>query len=190
MKEIKLPINGAITPIQSEHSFVIIGANGSGKSHLGAWIEKADINNVLRISAQRALSVPDYVTVRNETTAWNEIFYGNDKNKDKGYKWSWGNETTKLVNDYNSVLEAVFARIANEKSHYFNECRKCEEQGIAKPNTPQIIVDRIIDIWNTVFPHRNIIIEDNTIKAKTDDEKQYLAKQMSDGERVAIYLMG
>ena len=190
MKEIKLPINGAITPIQSEHSFVIIGANGSGKSHLGAWIEKADINNVLRISAQRALSVPDYVTVRNETTAWNEIFYGNDKNKDKGYKWSWGNETTKLVNDYNSVLEAVFARIANEKSHYFNECRKCEEQGIAKPNTPQIIVDRIIDIWNTVFPHRNIIIEDNTIKAKTDDEKRYLAKQMSDGERVAIYLMG
>lgn len=38
--------------IESLQSFVIVGANGSGKSHLGAWIEKNN-QNVLRISAQR-----------------------------------------------------------------------------------------------------------------------------------------
>jgi len=191
MKEIKLPINGTVTSIQSEQSFVIIGANGSGKSHLGAWIEKSNPANTLRISAQRALSVPDYVTVKNETIAWNKIFYGDEKNRDKGYKWEWGKkETTNLINDYESVLEAIFARMSNEKDKYFNECRRCEEQGINKPNTPKIITDNIIDIWNTVFPHRSIIFHDNTIKAKTDNAQQYLAKQMSDGERVAIYLMG
>lgn len=191
MKEIKLPINGTVTSIQSEQSFVIIGANGSGKSHLGAWIEKSNPANTLRISAQRALSVPDYVTVKNETIAWNKIFYGDEKNRDKGYKWAWGQkETTNLINDYESVLEAIFARMSNEKDKYFNECRRCEEQGINKPNTPKIITDNIIDIWNTVFPHRSIIFHDNTIKAKTDNAQQYLAKQMSDGERVAIYLMG
>ena len=191
MKEIKIPINGVVTSVLSEQSFVIVGANGSGKSRLGAWIEKLDNDYVLRISAQRALSVPDYVTVRNEKTAWNVILYGNDKNLDKGYKWSWGNETTKLVNDYNSVLEAVFARIANEKDTYFNKCRQCEKQGVNKPQTPQIIEDKIIDIWNSVFPHRSIVLYDNTIKAITDEDKQqYLAKQMSDGERVAIYLIG
>ena len=26
------------------HSLIIIGANGSGKSHLGAWIEQNDVN--------------------------------------------------------------------------------------------------------------------------------------------------
>lgn len=36
MKKINLPINGVETPIASEHSFVIIGANGRGKSHWGA----------------------------------------------------------------------------------------------------------------------------------------------------------
>ena len=191
MKEIKLPINGTVTSIQSGQSFVIIGANGSGKSHLGAWIEKSNPANTLRISAQRALSVPDYVTVKNETTAWNKIFYGNENEKNKGYKWEWGKkETTNLINDYESVLEAIFARMANEKDKYFNECRMCEEQGINKPNTPQIITDNIIDIWNTVFPHRSILFHDNTIMAKTDNDQQYLAKQMSDGERVAIYLMG
>lgn len=40
MKTIILPIKGVDTPTESEHSFVIIGANGSGKSHLGAWTEK------------------------------------------------------------------------------------------------------------------------------------------------------
>ncbi|MBR0503706.1 MAG: AAA family ATPase [Paludibacteraceae bacterium] len=191
MKKIYLPTNGADTQIESEHSFVIIGANGSGKSHLGAWIEKKNSTNTLRISAQRALSVPDYITIKNETTAWNKILYGNEKERNKGYKWEWGKkETTNLINDYESVLEAIFARMANEKDKYFNECRRCEEQGINKPNTPKIITDNIIDIWNTVFPHRSIIFHDNTIKAKTDNAQQYLAKQMSDGERVAIYLMG
>ena len=176
MKKIYLPTNGADTQIESEHSFVIIGANGSGKSHLGAWIEKKNSTNTLRISAQRALSVPDYITIKNETTAWNKILYGNEKERNKGYKWEWGKkETTNLINDYESVLEAIFARMANEKDKYFNECRRCEEQGINKPNTPKIITDNIIDIWNTVFPHRSIIFHDNTIKAKTDNAQQYLA---------------
>lgn len=190
MKQIILPFNERDITIQSEHSFVIIGANGSGKSHLGAYIEKSDSNNVLRISAQRALSVPEFVTVRSEQVAWNQIFYGNEKEKNKDYKWAWGHETTQLINDYNNVLEAVFARISNEKDNYFEVCRECEKQDAQKPDTPQIISDKIIDIWNTVFPHRNIIIEDNTIKAKTDKNETYLAKEMSDGERVAIYLIG
>lgn len=190
MKQITFPINGEEISLQSEQSFVIIGANGSGKSHLGAYIENLDNNNVLRISAQRALTIPDFVTVRSEQIAWNQILYGNEKNKNKGYKWSFGNETTKLVDDYNSVLEAVFARMTNEKDEYFKICRECEIQDIQKPNTPQIIADKIIDIWNAVFPHRGIIIKDNTIKAKTDKNEEYLANKMSDGERVAIYLIG
>lgn len=190
MKQIILPIKGEDIPLQSEQSFVIIGANGSGKSHLGAYIEKSDKNNVLRISAQRALSVPEYVTVRSEQVAWNQIFYGNEKQKDKNYKWAWGHETTQLINDYDNVLEAVFARMSNEKDKYFKACRECEKQYTQKPDTPQIISDKIIDIWNSVFPHRKILIEDNLVKAKTDKNEEYSAKNMSDGERVAIYLIG
>ena len=40
----------------SNNSVIIIGANGSGKSHLGAWIEQQDLENVHRIGAQRNLN--------------------------------------------------------------------------------------------------------------------------------------
>ena len=191
MKQIQMPTIEGMKTVESEQCFVIVGANGSGKSHLGAYIEGKNNNNALRISAQRSLTVPDFVTVKTERIAWNKIFYGNEKEANKGYKWNWGNATTtKLIDDYNSVLEAVFARIANEKGGYFDECRICEDNDKSKPKTPQIIADKIIDIWNAVFPHRSIIIKDNTITAKTDKEEKYPANQMSDGERVAIYLIG
>ena len=190
MKQIVLPINGATTSIQSEHSFVIIGANGSGKSHLGAKLESMDPDNTLRISAQRALSIPDVVSIIGESAAFDKIHYGNSTERNNGYKWNWGkNVTTKLINDYESVLAAVFARITNEQKKYFDECRGCEMRKEAKPNTPQIIADKILEIWNTVFPQRELIIEDNKLIAKLKG-KTYHAQNMSDGERVAIYLMG
>lgn len=40
----------------NNNSVIIIGANGSGKSHLGAWIEQQDLENVHRIGAQRNLN--------------------------------------------------------------------------------------------------------------------------------------
>ena len=49
--------------VSSTQSYVLVGANGSGKSHLGAWIEKNN-KNVLRISAQRALSIPDVINIK------------------------------------------------------------------------------------------------------------------------------
>lgn len=63
MKQIVIPIDGQNSTIDSIQNFVIVGANGSGKSHLGAWIETNN-KDVLRISAQRALSVPDVITLK------------------------------------------------------------------------------------------------------------------------------
>ena len=106
MREIVIPINGESKTISSEQNFVIVGANGSGKSHLGAWIEQQDANgSVLRISAQRALSIPENITIKSEENAWNKIYYGSEEYQDKGNKWNWGREyTTKLVNDYDSYI--------------------------------------------------------------------------------------
>ena len=36
MQSITIPINKVQTTVNSEQNFVIVGANGSGKSHLGA----------------------------------------------------------------------------------------------------------------------------------------------------------
>ena len=114
-----------IGDVSSTQSYVLVGANGSGKSHLGAWIEKNN-DKVLRISAQRALSIPDTINIINEEAAWKNIFYGNPTQTDKGYKWKWGKETSTLVNDYESVLSSVFSRETDELRVFKDLCDKGE----------------------------------------------------------------
>ena len=143
MKEIKLPINGADTPIQSEHSFVIIGANGSGKSHLGAWIEKKSMNTTLRISAQRALSIKDNIAIKSEESSFYKIMYGSEDlnayTKSKVHKWGNDDYTTKLVDDYDSVISGIFAKNNKENEDFINECRSCETKGLQHPQVPIIL---------------------------------------------------
>ena len=40
----------------TSNAVIIIGANGSGKSKLGAWIEQQDMEQIHRIGAQRNLN--------------------------------------------------------------------------------------------------------------------------------------
>lgn len=192
MQSITIPIDKVQTTVNSEQNFVIVGANGSGKSHLGAWIENQDINGcVLRISAQRALSIPENIIVKSEESAWNKIYYGVEDQQNKGYKWNWGKAyTTKLVNDYDSVLSGIFARQNKENASYVKDCKERELQKKEKANVPLMITDKIIQIWDSVFPHRTISLEDAKIKAIFNSSTEYHAKDMSDGERVAIYLIG
>jgi len=115
-----------IGDVSSTQSYVLVGANGSGKSHLGAWIEKNN-DKVLRISAQRALSIPDTINIINEEAAWKNIFYGNPTQTDKGYKWKWGKETSTLVMIMKVFYQVSFlGRLMN-----FEYLRICAIKGIS-----------------------------------------------------------
>ena len=48
----------------SSNAVIIIGANGSGKSKLGAWIEQNDFENVHRIGAQRNLNFNENIPLK------------------------------------------------------------------------------------------------------------------------------
>ena len=75
------------------HSLIIIGANGSGKSHLGAWIEQNDVNRTHRIGAQRSLLFGNYINQKSYEQATNLILYGNE-NPAFGHdqRWTWDGE--------------------------------------------------------------------------------------------------
>ena len=45
----------------SANAVIIIGANGSGKSKLGAWIEQQSMQDVHRIGAQRKLNFSENI---------------------------------------------------------------------------------------------------------------------------------
>lgn len=178
-RKISIPNIGKIS---SQQSFVIIGANGSGKSHLGAWIEKNN-NNVLRISAQRALTIPKVIDIKGSDPAWNTILYGDPRSKDIRNKWQWGQETSTLINDYTSVLSLVFSTESQELRDFKN---KCDRTGSFVSYTT--IVEKIYQIWNSIMPQRGILLDNFDVLAK-NGPNQYKAGQMSDGERVCLYLI-
>lgn len=64
MKKLVLPRENANEEIETSQSLLLIGANGSGKTRLGTWIEitSPQKNSVHRISAQKSLALPDSTT--------------------------------------------------------------------------------------------------------------------------------
>lgn len=168
--------SGEKREIESTQSFVIVGANGSGKSHLGAWIEKNN-NNVLRISAQRALSIPDVINIKDRDASWNKINYGHETTLNRNIKWQYGKETSTLVYDYESVLSMLFAEDYSQLS--MNNMKRQYKKTIS---------DIVKDIWKKVMPQRHLVLDKFNVKAKYGEEL-YKAGEMSDGERVSLYLI-
>lgn len=132
----KLPkTNGGIEENTiNNNSIIIIGANGSGKSKLGAWIEDQDQDIVHRIGAQRKLNFKSNLSLSNYDYAKNKIIYGTDdedtiKRHNKGFRWDWGkSKTTKLIDDFDDVLAALIAMYNNETSVYFKNCQDAEKK--------------------------------------------------------------
>lgn len=189
-----LPKNGQKEQYSTENNaLIIIGANGSGKSKLGAWIEKQDLENTHRIGAQRSLNFGDFITLKSKEQAENKLLYGNEKQKDKNYRWNWDTElTTKLLNDYESVLSLIIAIQNNQSNAFMKQCKERENQRLPYNSVPETIIDKLQRIWNSVFPQREITIEDAKVIAKFQKGENlvsYKGKEMSDGERVALYLM-
>lgn len=187
--------NRKIAYTTERNSVIIIGANGSGKSKLGAWIEQQNFSQVHRIGAQRSLNFNENIALKSYSQAEDLVFYGTNDNsskRDKGYRWGWGKEfTTKLLTDFENVLAALLAMESNENSRFVRAFKDAIESGVPIPNAPFTSVDKLKSIWESVFPQRKLEVEDAKFYAILEQNgilKRYPANQMSDGERSVLYL--
>ncbi len=191
------PNNTRIEYNTSSNSVIIIGANGSGKSKLGAWIEKNYAQNTHRIGAQRSLEFGTYIKQMSYEQATNKLISGSEEQtQSHDHRWKWDGEkwdyTSALLVDYESVLSAVWAKQTKQESEYIAKCRERDHLGQSHDAVPEMVVDKLSRIWSTVFPHRNIHFTDGKVTASFtlgENLVQYKGKDMSDGERVALYLM-
>jgi hypothetical protein len=176
----------------TDRHFVIVGANGSGKTRLGVWIEEQNQiqRPVHRISAQKALSFPEYSAVRNPEEATKDLLFGRaDQHGILGNKMSsrWGNTpNTFLLNDYEKVLSLLFAR-DTERNHQHTQATRLAQAYIPVPDSP---IDSITRVWQEMMPHRILSLEGGKVLVGKGTPNQYHGKDMSDGERVALYLLG
>lgn len=181
----------------SNNAVVIIGANGAGKSKLGAWIEQQNFEAVHRIGAQRNLNFSENIPLKSYSQEEDLVFWGDDgetghwKNT-KGSRWDNGKAyTTTMLNDFDNVLAALIALTNKENSDFVQECKKAEHAGNDKPHTPVTSTDKLSHVWDDVFPQRRLEYSDAKFMAafnKNDAEVKYSSTQMSDGERAVLYL--
>lgn len=183
---------GSLVELQHPSRVVVIGANGSGKTRLGIWLDDHNRANtpVHRISAQKALSLPDYAEVLNLEQAEKALYFGrpdqhgnvNRKNLDR-----WGNNpATHLLSDYDNLLSLLFAREADRDRKHTQDTRTT---GGYVP-VPDSAIDTIVKLWGYLMPHRSITLHDGKVLVGKGTASEYHAKEMSDGERVALYLLG
>lgn len=175
------------------NSLIIIGANGSGKSKLGAWIEQQNMEKVHRIGAQRNLNFQENVPLKSYSQAEDLVFYGTDDKENqagKGYRWNWGKEyTTRLINDFDNVLAALIALKNNDNEKYVNACKAAPTRA-ERPDPPFTAIDKLIQIWDEIFPQRKLQVNDAKFLAslRSGTGTLYNSNQMSDGERAVLYL--
>lgn len=84
------------------NSVILVGANGSGKSKLGAWIEKQEIGRAHRIGAQRNINISPHIQLKSYKDASSMVLFGSTDEifrTNKMARWGDGSETTKLIND-------------------------------------------------------------------------------------------
>lgn len=181
-----------LVELQHPSRVVVIGANGSGKTRLGIWLDDNNRSSipVHRISAQKALSLPDYAQVMNLEQAEKALYYGrsdehagvNRKNIDR-----WGsNPATHMLSDYDKLLSLLFASESARDRRHTQETRL--SQGYVP--VPDSAIDTIVGLWGYLMPHRSISLQDGKVLVERGTAGEYHAKEMSDGERVTLYLLG
>lgn len=168
---------------------VVVGANGAGKTRFGSWIEEKYYQKVHRISAQKSLSMPSFVSTQSIEIAEEDLLYGihySDKNWLKQHgrinnRWK-NNLNTSLLDDYEKLMVLLHSE-EYEKSVYY------KDHGGEKPVTK---LDKIQQIWEKVLPHRKLEKRAGVIDIYPNghSDKKYNGSEMSDGERCIFYLIG
>lgn len=176
-------------------SMIIIGANGSGKSRLGAWIEQNSLDKVHRISAQRSLTFNKYINLKPYEAAKNLLVYGLETPKENhDFRWKAHfnekfNYIISMLDDYENVLSLLIAMQTKQQGEFIKDCKQKESQGEKHDKVPEMVLDKLKRIWNTIFSsHRIIDVKDGEVTTISDDVT-YEGRAMSDGERVALYLI-
>ena len=178
---------------------VLLGANGSGKSRLGAWIEESLGFECLRVTAAKSLEIPDALQLFPEERAFNAYQTGdpnpNPANQTPHRRSQIKYEdkpTSKTVSDYESVLQLLFARHHTAAGETRAQVR--EGQLVTKDTMPTSVLEHLKEIWDRVLPHRRLKISSfgalHCEVVGTTEAASYPAGQMSDGERVMVYQLG
>lgn len=189
--DVLTPAGPVAIQVSAASSVVFIGANGAGKTRLGVFLDSGLSEKgveVHRIAAHRSLILNPDVVPPSLEVATKRLFYGYEQGTYQhkhGHRYQSKPETA-LLHDFDHVLAALYAENNDVSISY-------RQSSIARPGTyvapPPAKIDRLKEIWETLLPHRELVVLGGNLKTKTKNGHEYSASEMSDGERVVFYLI-
>ena len=167
---------------------VVVGANGSGKTRLGTWLESMNPDATHRISAQKSLNLQPSYSSSSIDQALSNLFYGTPNGGAKLNK-RWQNKpNTILLNDFDFLMTYLFSDDYEQSQKYKQFARETTN----RLEPPETKLDVIKQTWEEVLPNRKLKISAGKIETQHvgNSAAIYNASEMSDGERVVLYMIG
>lgn len=194
--KIKIPnIDDKESFIEDRQSIVLLGANGAGKTRMSVWIDENNPElNIHRISAQKSLNMPEYVSPTELKKAEDNFLYGttnDDRDWLKRYGKKnnrWGNEPEiHMLNDYQSLMEFLMTENFEKSIEY----REKHKDGNPEFDN-ETKLEKIKKIWEKVITHRKLKICAGKIEVESigENTEKYNGNLMSDGERAIFHYIG
>lgn len=179
----------------AQQNTVIVGANGCGKTSLANLLQKSlNVSDGIVIPAQKLLifpsfaNTPTYDSAQSHFNKYQKSIYDDkvtfDAQKMDDFEWQ-------LTQKYGSEMVKVLGTLLGQRQLRINQAasKYSNDEPVLKEDFRGIL-DDVIEIWNQLIEHRTLFCNDsNQLKIKYGSII-YDAHQMSDGERVIIYLAG
>jgi len=175
---------------------VVIGANGSGKTRFGAWLEDNNKKSCHRVSAHRSLTFPDKVNPTDLNEAELGLYTGHNDprhlTQEDGFlafrrdrRWK-KNPVTALLEDFHPLVTLLVSESFTVSDRYRQDMLK-QSKHVTPPATR---LDAVKRIWEEALPARELVISGCRIEARNrTDNAGYHASEMSDGERSIFHLI-
>ncbi|HEX9996085.1 MAG TPA: DUF4435 domain-containing protein [Abditibacterium sp.] len=102
-------------------------------------------------------------------------------------RWK-GKPDTALLEDFSELMVVLFSEDYEVCTHY----RQSQRNSDSLLPIPETRLDKIRHIWQSLLPHRELIIGGGKIETQVRESglPSYNGSEMSDGERVTFYLIG
>jgi GTPase SAR1 family protein len=175
-----------------KNNIVAVGANGSGKTSLANDLKSHLSRNGVVISAQKILLIPTFSGISNLQLTAQKL--QDIQTADKTYKTTYSTENngnsyqilTQLGGEFQILLDNLLAERSAVRNRFCDNLKAKDKF----EDVPTTKFDRMLDIWNSLLPHRTTSCSDGiNIMLTPPNGEPYPAYQMSDGEKELLYLV-
>lgn len=158
--------------VDGEGPVVVLGANGAGKTRLGASVVLKN-SPAFRVPGHRFLVIGTYATSPGNAAI------SLAQQRDRLLYEPWGQAT--------EIDDMLVKGILQEASASLRQVSGPLSAGSPMTRT---ILSQVFKLWREAFPGRELVLDPNleVISSVDGDSSRYPAAQMSDGERTALYL--